>query len=635
MNTKSIKNRTMRMVQKGYHLAALLTFTMAFTACDDFLDKEFDATQKEDVIFGDETNTKGFLANIYTNLPDGLAPLSDSQFTGASRDCMTDNAISYWDLHYYSKAAFGAYTAFTHPLLGQWNVDLYGIRKCNQFLKNADIVVVGNDIRNDDDNQLYYRYLAEAKALRALFHFDLISWFGGIPLLGDNADGTPIVFDAASDMNVSRASAADALDWVISQCDDIIASKALPFRYANEAANWGRVNGAMVYALKCRAALYRASKLYNHSGSSVLESKNTKSDSELWNAAAEAAKDFITENAKSANPYKLYNTGKPQSDYYDSFVSTGVHPTQNPETILARSVWNTNVPENRFAPVGVNGGSFSGAGRTNPTQNFVDCFETAEGKQIGETGSGYDPQNPFANRDPRLSQIVFYHGMTWGVKADGEERQLDMSDEGVDKQSMLGGTVTGYYLKKFVNNISGKKGGDYAHVWAIFRYTEILLNAAEAYCEAGNTNEAEKYINEIRDRAGMPHYSGLSKEELLDRIRNERRIELSFEDHRLFDLRRWMSYEETSMAAEGVLSDDAVDHSRQLYHLYGVKISGEDVQAAPVFTYGLAEKYATRDYVAPRDRYYPIPGNEVKRCPNLKQNPGWEVGAATNDDTEE
>lgn len=589
-------------------MLAFSAFT--FTGCD--LDKEYDASLDAEKVFGNPTETRGFLANIYTNLPDGFAPLSDDQFTGASRDCMTDNAVTSWSLHYYTKIGSDGYTAVDHPLLGFWNTDLYGIRKCNQFIRNARESVIGNAVTNDDESQLYNRYIAEARLLRAIFHFDLICWFGDAPILGGMGEDA-VVFNTSSDMNIPRTNKADALDWVIEECNAV--KDVLPFRYANEASNWGRVNGATAYALISRASLYRASDFYRKSGDN---------EQQLWQAAADAAAAFITKNNMQSAPYALLNTNNPNEDYYDIFTE---NPVYSSEFILARSVWNTNQVEKVFAPVGFTG-SWSAAGRTNPTQNFVDCFETKDGKKISDADSGYDPQHPYENRDPRLAQIVFYHDMTWGRADQEEERLLDMSSNtggaGIDYSSSMGGTYTGYYLKKFVNNISCKSPTTFNHSWPIFRYTEILLNAAEAYCELGQLTAAENYINQIRDRAGMPHYSGLTQSALLERIRNERRIELSFEDHRRFDLTRWMAY--SNNTGEGTSIYNPANSYTSLLHLYGVRITGDDVVNNPVYTYGLAENVNSRVFNVPKNYLFPLPDNEVKRCPNLGQNPGWEVG---------
>ena len=557
------------------------------SSCSDYLDKEYDASLSEKKVFNNQNLTREFLANIYTNLPDGLAPLSDDQFTGASRDCMTDNAVTCWGLHYYTKIGSDGYTAGDHPLLGFWNTDLYGIRKCNMFLKNAKASVVGNTEKDGDDNRLYDRYCAEARLLRAIFHFDLICWFGAAPVIAEDESGEPIIFDLSdpSAMNMFRTPAAEALEWVADQCDQI--KNQLPFRYSDEASNWGRVNGAAAYALKARALLYRASKLNNPDGNTA-----------YWANAAQAAADFITQNNKQSYPYRLYNTGNPENDYYECFTT---NPVYNNEIILARSVWNTNQVEKVFLPVGFTG-SFSGNGRTNPTQNLVDAYEMSNGKRIDENGSTYDAANPYKDRDPRLAQTIFYQGMMWG-RADKEERRaIDVrynsdADKGVDYTSAMGGTYTGYYLKKFVNNISCKEPATYPHAWMIFRYGEILLNAAEAYNEAEGPAKAYSYINEVRARAGMPAYADMSQSELRERIRNERRIELAFEDHRFFDVRRWKLYDNVTSTGE-----TGKPRYNQLLNLYGVKVTGN--ADTPSYTFGLAETVNSRTFVNPKIYYF-------------------------------
>lgn len=577
---------------------------VSLSSCSDFLDKEYDASLSEEAVFRNATETRGFLANIYTNLPDGFAPLTDDQFTGASRDCMTDNAVTSWGLHYYTKIGSDGYTASDHPLLGFWNTDLYGIRKCNVFLKNIQASIVGNSEKSGDDNHLYERYKAEAKLLRAIFHFDLVCWFGDAPVIAEDESGTPIVFDLSnpSAMNMKRTPAAEVLKWVAEQCDEVMA--ALPFRYADETSNWGRVNGAAAAALKSRALLYRASALYN-----------TSNDKALWQEAAQAALDFISKNNALSKPYKLYSTGNTDNDYYTCFTT---NPVFNDEFILARSVWNTNQVEKVFLPVGFTG-SFSGAGRTNPTQNFVDAYEMANGKRIDEAGSGYDPANPYKGRDPRLAETVFYQGMTWGRADKDEQRQIDVRyNVGLDYKSAMGGTYTGYYLKKFVNNISCKEPSTFNHSWPIFRYAEIFLNAAEALNEAQGPDAAYQYVNQVRARSGMPDYTGMSQSQLRERIRNERRIELAFEDHRFFDARRWKLYEGVTLSNE-----KSKPRYQQLLNLYGVMVNG--TEDSPTFTYGAAETVNTRVFVTPKSYYFPIPANEVKRAPALGQNPGWET----------
>ena len=583
----------------------------AGTSCNDFLDKEYDDSLSEQKVFNNPNLTREFLTNIYTKLPDGFGPLDDDQVTGASRDCMTDNAVTSWGLHYFTKIGSDGYTAADHPLLGFWTTDLHGIRKCNQFLKNAKASVVGNSAKDGDDNHLFERYCAEARLLRAFFHFDLICWFGAVPIIAEDEDGNPIVFDLSEPaaMNMARTPAPEALEWVAAQCEQV--KDLLPFRYSNEISNWGRVNGATAYALKSRALLYRASKL-----------NNPNEDISIWSEAAQAALDFIRVNNKQDHPYELYKTGNADNDYYECFTT---NPVYNNELILARSVWKTNKVEKVFLPVGFTG-SFAGSGRTNPTQNLIDAYEMKDGKRIDENGEyTYNPAQPYENRDPRLAQTIFYQGMTWGRADKEEQRTIDVrynsdSDKGIDYESAMGGTYTGYYLKKFVNNISCKEPSTFPHAWMIFRYAEILLNAAEAINEATGPDNAYAYVNEVRARAGMPIYKDMTQTQLRERIRNERRIEFCFEDHRYFDVRRWKLF-------EGISSSNEKSKPRysQLLNLYGVKVTG--TAKDPKFAFDLANTVNSRVFISPKSYYFPLPANEVKRAPNLGQNPGWETGS--------
>ena len=592
------------------YISTLLPMLCALS-CSDFLDKEFDLSMAEDQVFSNKDNTRGFLANIYASLPDGFNGYSDEQFLGASRDCMTDNAISFWDVHYYNSVLTDGYSALNHPFMNFWNRNVYGIRKTNQFMKNAQEAVIGNTAMPGDDNRLYDRNMAEAKLLRAIFHFDIIAWFGACPVIGEDDEGVPMIFDlsAPEQMNMTRTPAPDALKWVAEQCDQV--KDLLPFRYSNETENWGRVNGATAYALKARALLYRASKLNNSSG-----------EASLWQEAAQAALDFISKNTQQSNPYRLYTdaSNNTQNNYYACFTT---NPVYNNEFILCRSVWNTNAIERLLAPCGWSG-TINSVGRTNPTQNLVDCYETINGLPIYEDPT-YDNQNPYANRDPRLDQTILHQGSVWGDRQQEEEREVDVSSpDGQDYQELHGGTLTGYYTKKFLHNISFVSPSIPTHAWPVFRYAEVLLNAAEAINEAEGPANAYTYVNQVRARVGMPPLAGLTKEQLRDRIRNERRIELCFEDHRFFDARRWMLYTDQTSASE-----TGKPYSLQYYHIYGVTVTNP---ANPAYVYGPAEKRQELVFNSPKNYYLPLPDTEVKRAPNLKQNTGWELSASGGND---
>lgn len=568
-------------------------------SCNDALDKEVDLTLQGDQVFGKFENTRGFLANIYSYLPDAFGGYGDGQFLGASRDCMTDNCISFWNVHRYHSIQSGAYDATNHWFANTyWTRDLAGIRAANQFMENARPEVVGNAQKPGDDNKLYNRYVAEARFIRAILHFDLIGYFGAVPI----ADHILTNDEAAS---MKRTPAPVALKWVADECDSIIRSGALPFRYRNENENWGRINGAAVYALKSRALLYLASPLNNPSG-----------DKQLWQDAAEAAISFIRKNAESANPYRLYTTenNDVNQNYYQCFAST---PHLNSEFILSRSEWTTFVIEQFNAPCGFTG-SLTADGRNNATENLVQSYETIKGLPI-EDDPDYDPQNPYVNRDPRLEQTILHHGSVWGDPQQDEQRSVDVTygSDNTDYIALHGGTTTGYYVKKFVYNISFKYPTSNVHACPIFRYAEILLNAAEALNEAGRMDEALGYVNQVRARVGMPPYANMSQERLRERIQNERRVELAFEDHRFFDARRWMLYSKQTGQSE---KDYPV--RRQIYHLYSVQVTPGGHQTYTVVPNSMHATYAFR---VPKDYLFPVPDAAYKKNGALGQNPGWEL----------
>lgn len=584
-----------------YLITALLVF--ANSSCSKFLDKEVDLSLSDEQVFRSFENTRGFLANIYTYLPDAFLGYTDGQYLAASRDCMTSNSLSYWNVHRYHSVVNDSYSAVDHWFAASyWPRNFRAIRAANQFMKNARPTVIGNSDKTGDDYRLYDRNIAEARLLRAIFHFDLACWFGDVAIVGDDENGTPIIFDPSdiNGMNRERTKCADALKWIADECDAI--KDKLPFRYSNETENWGRVNGATAYALKSRALLYRASPLHNPGN-----------DVSYWQDAAKAATDFITKNNSLGGPYKLFTVGDKNRNYYECFVAT---PYYNDEYILTRSVWNSRAIEEFLAPVGFKG-TLNAVGRTNPTQNLVDCYETIKGLPI-DLDTDYDEQNPYAGRDPRLAQTILYHGSIWGDRVQEEERAIDVSyPDGKDYQELHGGTLTGYYTKKFLNNISFKVPTNSEHACPIFRYGEILLNAAEAVNEAYGPADAYQYVNQVRGRVEMPGYNGMTKEQLRERIRNERRIELCFEDHWFFDERRWKLFESQTMTGERNLP-----RYKQVYNIYGVTVTPE---AETVYTYRPAQMHPTRAFNAPKNYFFPIPDAEVKKAPKLKQNQGWEL----------
>ncbi len=337
--------------------------------------------------------------------------------------------------------------------------------------------------------------------------------------------------------------------------------------------------------------LYAASPQYNPSG-----------DLTKWQKAADAAKALIT-FCTTNNYNKLFTS-------YTGVFLFGANP-YNVESIFATQTPNRNDIEMNNAPV-----SYDGAlGRTNPTQELVDAFEMkTTGKMIGTAGSGYSETAPYTNRDPRLGFVIAYNGATFKSKT------VDTYIGGKDGIGIsVNATKTGYYMRKFMNensvNWNASSPSSSRRPWMVFRYAEILLNYAEALNEAqGPVAEVYTYINQIRARTGvaMPALQSTNpsgnayvpagdKIAMRDRIQNERRVELCFEGHRFFDVRRWKKGAE----------------------FLNKPITGMRITKTGTSTF-IYERFQVENRVFSDKNYlYPISQSNLNRAPALGQNPGY------------
>jgi starch-binding outer membrane protein, SusD/RagB family len=301
---------------------------------------------------------------------------------------------------------------------------------------------------------------------------------------------------------------------VIGQLDEV--ASGLPVDNDN---NWafGRATKGAALGLKSRLTLYGASPLYN-TGS--------------WQDAVTAAQAVI-----SLGKYSLYGGGYRQL-FFDA---------NNSETIFAR-LYTKNAGHTHLE-IANGPNSYGGWGGNLPLQNLVDDYQMANGKYIMDAGSGYDEQAPYVNRDPRFYETVLYNGASY--RGSTIETFTPGGKDSKDGPDNWNTSKTGYYLKKFMNDaypLQNPWGNAGFQPWYYLRYAEILLNFAEASNEAngadavpaGSTLSARAAVNLIRARAGMPDLAaGLSKDAMRDAVRYERRVELAFEEHRYYDVRRW------------------------------------------------------------------------------------------------
>lgn len=531
-----------------------------FNSCN-VLDKDIDTNLDKDDVFSDERFAQGFLNSSYKELINGFNRLDGAMFACASDEAICSNSGSA--VHGFNN---GAINPFYNPEDVIWKNMYSGIRKTNVFLKELETTIkdAGLIDINEQSKNTYKRMKGEALFLRALYHFELAKRFSDIQYVDEVL--------TEEDMNkIEQLSFSEVIYRIVDDCNN-----AMHFLddFNTDASNYGRATRLSAMALKSRALLYLASKL-----------NNPNNDKRLWKDAADAAKEIM--DIQKSNPSKLGLL----SAYHAIFTTP-----YNIEILFATSADNTNEIELYNNPI-----SYGGKGYTNPTQDLVDAYETTKGYPISDPRSGYDPKNPYKSRDPRLEYTIAYNGLKF---AGTPIETFVGGKDGLNKTPTA--TKTGYYMRKFIDqNLDLSKNQMRRRPWILFRYAEILLNYAEAMNEFLDTPDQSVYdaINMVRKRAKIPQLNikmNLSKEEMRERIRNERRVELAFEEHRFWDVRRW---------------DEGEKYFNNPIHGMKITINGEETNY---------ETFIVEDRVFDKKmNYYPIPQVELQRNFKLKQNSLW------------
>jgi len=523
------------------------------------------------------TYANKFLNSIYSKLPGGY-----NRVGGDLLDAASDDAISGLSgTSGVSQLATGAFTPYA--TIGDetpWGNAYAAIRAASIFVSNIDVSPVKEKLPNG--SSIRYAWKAEARFIRALFYFELLKRYGGIPLMGDK------VRELGDDVQVPRSSFTDCVQYIVGECN-AIKDSLRPNPVVAPELNSHRVTRGAALALKARVLLYAASPLFNGQN---IEPGNvltgyTSYDKERWKLAADAARDLINENTFSLLP-----------NFKHIFTTQ-----QNSEVIFFRQGGNNTTIETTNGPIGF---AQVARGRTNPTQELVDAFPTDAGLPITDPLSGYNSNDPYAHRDPRLAMSVLYNGARWL----NTEIQTFQGGQHISSGAEPG-TKTAYYMRKFMGDFeNAAQYSNISHDWIFFRYAEVLLNFAEAENEySGPTAAVYQVLKDLRSRAGITAgdngmyglKEGMSTEEMRNTIRNERRIELAFEEHRFWDIRRWKT------AAQ----------------VYGKPLHGMSIlKEAAVFNYNIVEVFKPV-FTAPRMYLYPIPYDEVVKNDNMRQNPGW------------
>lgn len=527
---------------------------------------------------------------VYANQKDGVKRLvSDvyaqiynefkNNFDGAIKASATDEADFANSLSVIHKFYNGGWSA-AYPFPDTWKNSYRAIAEIHTYLEKADKVDLSEyEYTNEYENLLmqFDNYPYELRFLRAYFYFELAKTYGDVPLVL-----AKLTSEEAN--SVTRTPVQDVFRFIVEECD--IVADHLPANYKNEpGAEVGRATRAAALALKARTLLYAASPLFNKTG-----------DKELWLQAARAAKDVID---------KAPLWGITLSPYAELW---GDKAHMNDEIILGVKRSESNDFEKSNYPVGVENGSSGNC----PTQTLVDNYEYQDsGLTFGECHPGtvnVTAENPYDGLDPRFALTVVKNGDMWPSNG-AQKISIETWQGGFNGMPKYNATTTGYYLKKYVdgncvttyNNSSKRR-----HTWIVFRLGEMYLDFAEAMFEYYGDADAKgdlgmsanEAVNVLRGREDiqMPLFTG--SDNFTERYRRERMVELAFEDHRFWDVRRW------KIGAEAFTNVQAAQFTLE---------DGSLILSRKTLERRWDEKY----------NLFPIPQSEIQKNPALGQNTGW------------
>lgn len=550
---------------------------LIISSCELVTDPGLDNQFTKDRVYKDPAFAEGLLIRAYRFLP-----------TGYSMDeVATDDAVSNDRGSNYLRMATGEWSSQFNPQ-NNWNSAYDAIFNMNYFLSVVDDVEWS--WQSEDRNEMFRkRFKGEALALRGYFYFKLLERFGGVASDGQ-LRGVPLVtevIEVEDDWKLPRNTYAESIEQIHNDFDEAMA--LLPYEWVDLAdtdynrtsgsQNQNRINGKAVRALKAKLALHAASPAFNPGGTT-----------EQYVIAAEQAGILLEEiggiSGLASGGVKFYDA--------DNDIS-------NPEILWRSDFYNSNNFERQNFPP-----SLYGNGRVNPTQNLVDAFPMANGYPITDTEANFDPAAPYEYRDPRLAAYIVYDGNKLGNTTINTD--INTSDDGLNKIRDYS-TRTGYYLSKLLRSdvsLNPSSTNDRRHFYTHVRYTEIFLIYAEAANEAWGPDAdpksfgftARDVIQALRERAGISQpddylASRTTQDEMRELIRNERRLELSFEGFRFWDLRRWN--ENVNETAKGVSIDKGI-------------YTNIDVE--------------NRNYPS-HSIYGPLPLDETVKYEGLLQNQGW------------
>lgn len=581
-------------INKLYILLSLSAFILS--SCSDWLDQEDKNSMTEKQAYSSEAGIQSIASNLYSR----MVIWQDFNTDGESYDlCRWDEAINnsqYWSFATNIGTDYRVEYDYTY------------IRELNLHIQNLETTAVGNI---SEDLRKYY--IAEARWLRAMEYFRMVVSLGGVPIITEPTEYK----DDPSEYALPRNKESEVYDFIISECDSIKSD-------LNSTVKTRATIGAAL-ALKCRAALYAGTLAYNYDKS---DSLNLNLASGATGIEKSRTTGYLTQcidaykELEALGTYDLYQEDNDlATNYANLFISDYA---SNPEIIFCKAYDGTNLTNyftTRAIPRSISTADLNKTScQINPVLNLVNCYEKLstktneeidayQGEEQLELMSSttstaqynvYDNVTDiFADRDPRLAGTILYPGSSfrgttvdlqaglaipndaggYDFKSVQNKTDIDGSANLYDSLKMTGvdgplrdgdGNTyishTGFLLRKYVDTTEGSElNGKSSVAYIVFRYGEVLLNAAEAAFYLGDKTTALECINRIRRRAGGSSFELTESELTLDRIKNERRVELAFEDHRYEDMKRWRD-------ADEYWKDDVDSPTATMYCLWPYKI---------------------------------------------------------------
>jgi hypothetical protein len=625
-----------------------------FSSCDDYLNVVPDNVATIDNAFTDKTQAEKYLFTCYSYLPLIDHPEANPAFFGG------DEFWIFWPIaagYYNSLASYNIARGLqnrANPHMNYWDGGglarplWQGIRSCNIFLENIDKV-------NDLDDYLKSRWVAEVKFLKAFYHWYLLKAYGPIPIIDENLP----ISASSEQVKVERRPVDEVVDYIVELIDDATgddSSIGLPVRIDNQTTELGRITRPVALSVKAKILVTAASPLFNgNTDYSNFNNKdgtplfNTTYSEEKWEKAVLACEEAIA--ACEQADIKLYEFNPNIQNVTDDIqlemsIRNAVCEEWNSELIwgfTGASGYGGGNPSRLLQQYAIpnldpNIISLSARAHLAPTYKMAELFYTRNGVPIDEDTTwdyenrlnlrttsvadssylidNYQTVGLHFDREPRFYADIAFDGSMWFMANNTWEFKSKSGQNAGKKQAVLY-SITGYYAKKLVNwNAVFTTGGGLSiqsYAWPVMRLADLYLLYAEALNETGNMAIALEYLNKVRERAGLEtvedSWSAYSiypskyseKNGLREIIQQERLIELAFEGHRFWDLRRW------KRAASELNSP-----------VYGWDVVQEDFA-----NYNRRVLLFNQQFNAPRDYFWPLADNALIVNPNLVQNPGW------------